>query len=212
MALRGGMSVLGVLISGFSVGMFRAARLGVDPFQSLMSGLEAVIPIRFGTLYLLVNAVMLLLSLALDRRKTGLATLINLTLLGYVAEWSQGLVNTLTGPLGLLGRAVLLLLAIVIMCFGSAMYFNADLGVSTYDALSLVASERQNKVPFQWCRILSDLICVMAAALLLRLAGRTWGELTAAIGPATLITALFMGPLIAWFSRRLPDPAGRYAR
>ena len=212
MALRGGMSVLGVLISGFSVGMFRAARLGVDPFQSLMSGLEAVIPIRFGTLYLLVNAVMLVLSLALDRRKTGLATLINLTLLGYVAEWAQGLVSALTGPLGLFGRAVLLLLAIVIMCFGSAMYFNADLGVSTYDALSLVASERQSKVPFQWCRIVSDLICVTSAALLLRLAGRTWGELTAAIGPATLITALFMGPLIAWFSRRLPDPAGRYQR
>ena len=39
------MSVLGVLICGISVGMFKHASLGVDPFQSLMSGLDAVIPI-----------------------------------------------------------------------------------------------------------------------------------------------------------------------
>ena len=29
--------------------------LGVDPFQSLMSGLDAVIPIHFGTLYVIAN-------------------------------------------------------------------------------------------------------------------------------------------------------------
>ena len=75
------LSVGGVLIGGVSVGLFRTAELGVDPFQSLMSGLEAVIPISFGTLYVIVNALLLLVSLLLDRRKIGLATLINLTLL-----------------------------------------------------------------------------------------------------------------------------------
>ena len=39
------LSVGGVLIGGVSVGLFRTAELGVDPFQSLMSGLEAVVPI-----------------------------------------------------------------------------------------------------------------------------------------------------------------------
>ena len=41
------MSALGVIICGISVGMFKYASLGVDPFQSLMSGLDAVIPIHF---------------------------------------------------------------------------------------------------------------------------------------------------------------------
>ena len=57
------MSLFGVIICGISVGMFKFAALGVDPFQSLMSGLDAVIPIRFGTLYVIVNAVLLLFSL-----------------------------------------------------------------------------------------------------------------------------------------------------
>ena len=56
--------------------------LGVDPFQSLMSGLDAVIPIHFGTLYVIANLLLLVFALAFDRRKIGLATLINLFLLG----------------------------------------------------------------------------------------------------------------------------------
>ena len=48
-------SVLGVAVGGVSVGLFRTAELGVDPFQSLMSGLEAVVPITFGTLYVIVT-------------------------------------------------------------------------------------------------------------------------------------------------------------
>ena len=207
--LRIAMSALGVLVCGVSVGMFRAARLGVDPFQSLMSGLNAVIPIRFGTLYVIVNMILLLFSLVFDRKKIGLATLINLTLLGYVAEFSQRLTEQLLGDPALAGRLGLLAAAIVIMCFGSALYFNAALGVSTYDAVSLVVSERQDRVPFKWCRVISDVVCVAAAFVLLRLGGQSLAELVGSIGPATIITAFFMGPLISLFSRRLPNPTGR---
>ena len=81
------MSVIGVLICGISVGMFKRAELGVDPFQSLMSGLNAVIPIRIGTLYLVANALLLLFALLNDRRKIGIATLINLLFFGYIREY-----------------------------------------------------------------------------------------------------------------------------
>ncbi len=140
------MSALGVAICGISVGMFKYASLGVDPFQSLMSGLDAVIPIRFGTLYVLVNLVLLTFALIFDRRKIGLATLINLFLLGYIAEFSQGICQSLFPNIGLIGRFVLLLIAIVIMCLASAFYFTADLGVSTYEAVLLIWSEKQNRI------------------------------------------------------------------
>jgi uncharacterized membrane protein YczE len=198
-------SVLGVAVGGVSVGLFRVAALGVDPFQSLMSGLEAVIPIRFGTLYLLVNAALLLFSLLLDRRKIGLATLINLTLYGYVVEWAEGLLRGLLPSPGLPIRLLLLAAALLLMCFGTALYFNADLGVSTYDAVSLVISQRQKRVPFRWCRVLSDLVCVLVGAALLRLSGKAWTGITASLGPATLLTAFCMGPLISFFSARLPS-------
>ena len=47
------------------------------------------------------------------------------------------------------GRLVLLAAAIVIMCLASAFYFTADLGVSTYDAVSLIWSEKQNRIRFR---------------------------------------------------------------
>lgn len=198
------MSCLGVIITGVSVGMFRTAALGVDPFQSLMNGLNALIPISFGTLYVIANAVLLLFSLIFDRRKIGLATLINLTLLGYVAEYSQKLFTWLLPGLTLLPSLLLLTAALVVSCFGAAMYFNADLGVSTYDAVSQILSEKQKKVSFRVCRILSDLVCVALGAVLCRLAHMTWVEVTGVVGIGTVLTAFFMGPLISFFSKRLP--------
>lgn len=110
------MSALGVIICGISVGMFKHASLGVDPFQSLMSGLDAAIPIRFGTLYVIVNLLLLTFALVFDRRKIGLATLINLFFLGYIAEFSQRICQLLLPDIGIAGRFILLLIAIVIMC------------------------------------------------------------------------------------------------
>ena len=200
------MCVLGVVICGISVGMFKYAALGVDPFQSLMSGLDAVIPIRFGTLYVLVNLVLLTFALVFDRSKIGLATLINLFLLGYIAEFSQKCVGQLMPAPTLLHRALLLAAAIVIMCLASSFYFTADLGVSTYDALSLIWAEKQNRLPFWVCRVLSDLICVLGGVLLCCLAGYSLKQITGQVGVGTIITAFFMGPLIDFFNRKVAQP------
>ncbi len=198
------MSCLGVVICGVSVGMFRTAALDVDPFQSLMSGLNCVIPLSFGTLYAAANAVLLLFSLVFDRHKIGLATLINLTLLGYAAEYSQLLFETLLPGLTFPASLLLLAIALIAMCFGSALYFNADLGVSTYDAVSLILSEKQTRVSFRVCRITSDLICVLLGALLCRISGMSLMEITGVVGIGTVLTAFCMGPLISFFSDRLP--------
>ncbi len=200
------MSALGVAICGISVGMFKHAALGVDPFQSLMSGLDAVIPIRFGTLYVIVNLVLLGFALAFDRRKIGLATLINLFLLGYIAEFSQGLMARLLPEPTLAVRLGLLAVAIVIMCLASAFYFTADLGVSTYDALALIWSQRQRRVPFAACRVITDLVCVVGGVALCGLAGFTLSQIAGEVGVGTLVTAFFMGPLIEFFNQKVARP------
>ncbi len=200
------MSAIGVVICGVSVGMFKHASLGVDPFQSLMSGLDAVIPLHFGTLYVLANLVLLLFALLLDRRKIGLATLINLFLLGYIAEFSQGVAARLLPDPGLVPRLVLLAVAIVIMCLASAFYFTADLGVSTYDAVALIWSEKQRRLPFSLCRIITDLVCVVAGVALCKLSGFTLRQILGEVGVGTIITAFFMGPLIELFNKTVARP------
>lgn len=200
------MSIFGVLICGISVGMFKHARLGVDPFQSLMSGLNIVLPISFGTLYLAANVVLLLFSLIFDRKKIGIATLINLTLLGYVAEFSQGICERIMPGLGRPGRVILLLVAVLIMCVASSLYFTADLGVSTYDAVSLVISQKNTRLPFRFWRIASDVICVVLGIVLSLIGGGTMADITANVGVGTIITAFFMGPLIQFFNENVAAP------
>ena len=200
------MSALGVIICGISVGMFKHASLGVDPFQSLMSGLDAVIPIRFGTLYVIVNLILLVFALVFDRRKIGLATLINLFLLGYIAEFSRNCMAAILPEPTLPLRLVILAVAIVIMCLASAFYFTADLGVSTYDAVALIWSEKQKRIPFAACRVITDVVCVLGGILLCRAAGFTLRQITGEVGVGTIITAFFMGPLIELFNVRVARP------
>ena len=206
LARRIGMSLCGVIICAIAVGFFKMAAFGVDPFQSLMSGLDQLIPIPFGTLYVIVNGVLLVFSLVFNRHNIGIATFINLFLLGYITQFS---LETLQGwfPAPGIGlRILFLLIGIVVICIGSALYMTADLGVSTYDAVALVISQRQSKVSFAACRIISDIICVLLSAVLCRLSGMSLLEITGVIGAGTIITAFFMGPLIQFFNVHIAQP------
>lgn len=200
------MSVCGVLICGISVGLFKRAAFGVDPFQTLMSGLDAVIPIEFGTLYVIANLLLLMFSLIADKHYIGLATFFNLFLLGYVAQFSHEFLLRTFPELSVAGRFLFLLVGIVIMCLSSSLYFTADLGVSTYDAVSLIISKTWKVWEFRYCRIISDLVCVVIGSAMYLIAGGDLPGLTTIAGIGTIVTAFFMGPLIEFFNVRVAQP------
>lgn len=200
------MSLCGVIVCAVSVGVFKIAALGVDPFQSLMSGLSELIPISFGTLYVIVNLLLLTFSLLTDRSKIGLATFINLFLLGYITEFTYNSLQQLLPDPSMVVRAVCLLIGIVVICFGSALYMTANLGVSTYDAVAIVLSEKWKLGKFQYCRIAADLVCVILGVGCFLLAGGKALEIPTIAGIGTIITAFFMGPLIEFFNVKIARP------
>ena len=195
------MAVFGVVISAVSVGFFKQAAFGTDPFQCLCNGLDKVIPLRFGTLYVIVNVILLSVMLLAARHYIGIATFINLFLTGYIVEFSENTIHRLFGDPGMSVRILYLIIGIAVMCLASAFYFTADLGVSTYDFIALHLSQKQDKVPFRLIRIGTDLICVGIGFAL---------GFTPGIG--TVITALFMGPLITFFIDRVSKPLLRAAK
>ena len=203
---RIGMSLFGVIICAISVGIFKIAALGVDPFQSLMSGLDRMIPIQFGTLYVIVNFVLLGFALIANRHYIGIATFINLFLLGYITQFTYDLLKSVIINPSLFTRFICLLVGIVIICFGSAFYMTADLGVSTYDAVALIMSNSWEIGKFQYVRICTDLICVIVGAIIFIIAGGNISEIPTFIGVGTIFTAFFMGPLIEMFNVRIARP------
>jgi len=202
------MSLFGVLIGAVSVAVFKIAAFGVDPFQTFMAGLDALVPIEFGTLYLIANAVLFLFALFADRHYIGIATFINLFLLGYVITFSYDLLRLipcLAEP-ALVTRIICLIVGIVVLCFGSAFYITADLGVSTYDAVALTMANTWRWGKFKYIRIITDFVCVLVGCSLFLMAGGEWNMLSTIAGIGTIITAFFMGPLIDYFCRRCARP------
>ena len=200
------MSIIGVMIGAVSVGFFKLAAFGVDPFQSFMSGINQMIPINFGTLYVIVNAVLLLFALVFDRHYIGIATFINLFLLGYVVQFSYDTLLTIFPDASILVRTCSFVFGFVALCFGCSVYITADLGVSTYDAIALIMANKWKIGKFKYIRITTDVVCVALGIALFLLGGGKVAAIPAFVGVGTILTAFFMGPLIDFFNRRVSEP------
>jgi len=193
------MTVFGVLIAGFSVGMFNFTNFGMDPFQVLAHGIWLNFSIGYGTFYSILNLLMLIAIFLINKKKIGLGTVINIFLLGYVVQFSSWLFDTLIPSPTLPLKIAFFIVGIIILCFGSSLYFIADMGVSTYDAVALIMSEKKI-ARFQYCRIGTDIICTAVGF-----------SLGAIVGVGTVFTAFFMGPIIAFFNKKISIPL-RYGK
>lgn len=200
------MSLTGVIITAISVGTFKFAALGVDPFQTFMTGMDALIPIGFGTLYVIINAVLLLFALAFDRHYIGISTLINLFLLGYVVDFTVHLLTVLIPEATIVIRVLSFLLGFVFLCLGSSMYMTADLGVSTYDAIALVCTNKWKLGKFRYVRITTDIACILLGVTAFLVSGGSANQISSFLGIGTVLTAFFMGPLIDLFNRKIAQP------
>ena len=200
------MSICGVMIGAVSVGFFKLAALGVDPFQTFMCGINQMIPISFGTLYVIVNAVLLLFALIFDRHYIGIATFINLFLLGYVVEFTHQTLLTIFPDASLAIRITSLVFGFVALCFGSSIYMTADLGVSTYDAVALIMANTWKLGKFKYIRIATDAVCVVLGITLFMLGGGKISAIPAFVSVGTILAASSMGPLIDFFNRNVSIP------
>lgn len=190
----------GVMLSGVAVGFFKRADLGLDPYQCFANGLNRVFPISFGTFYMIVNLIQLILVFFLDRHYIGISTFVNMFLVGYVADFSSSILWNLFPQSGLAFQLIFLVIALIITCIAAALYYTADLGVSTYDAIPLHIADCKPKlfgkvVPFRFVRVISDVICVTV--------GLIFGLMP---GIGTILTAFCMGPLITFFRNTISDP------
>ena len=193
------MTVAGVLLSGFAVGMFNASAFGMDPFQVFAHGTGRLLPVSFGTFYMLLNLLMLVGVFFVDRSKVGLGTFINIFLLGYMVDFSTWVWRQTALVETIALRAVLLAAGVLLLCAASSLYYVGDLGVSTYDSIALCISEKR-KLRFFLVRVSCDLIATAA--------GFAFGEMP---GVGTLVSAFGMGPMISYFNVHMSEPL-RYGK
>lgn len=188
------MAFTGVGLSGFSVGLFKMSLFGTDPFQCLVGGIWNVSHISFGILYMFINLILLVGIFFIGRHYIGIATFMNIFGTGYIVQFTTQYLSRYFSEAAFSTRIILLITGIVIMCFASSLYYTADLGVSTYDAVALLLSDKRSW-SFRYCRISTDFICIFTGVLL-----------HAPAGLGTIVTAFFMGPLIEVFKVHAAEP------
>lgn len=188
------MAFVGVSLTGVSVGFFNYISLGPDPFTVLVNGIASLFGSTYGVFYMVVTGVLFVVVLFLDRHYIGIATLFNLFGIGIIADFVLGILKKVLGEQPLQMRLLLLAFTLVLLCFASSLYMTAQLGVSTYDALSLIMAEKK-LASFRVCRIGTDLTCILVGVLC-----------HSVVGIGTVLTAFGMGPIIHLFLIHVSTP------
>src|SRR5690625_2439364 len=77
--------LIGLILFGLGIGLMVRGRIGVPPWDVLAQGLVNVVGLNFGTITLLIGVVILLLWIPL-RERPGVGTVLNVLLLGPIAQ------------------------------------------------------------------------------------------------------------------------------
>ncbi|MDR0847754.1 MAG: hypothetical protein LBN10_01715 [Propionibacteriaceae bacterium] len=188
------MTIVGVSLVSVAVALLRLSDLGTDPYTVLVMGLAHAFDSTYFVIFTIVSVALLVGALIFARNLLGFGTVCVLLLIGAIADQVFNvLVNVFPDPT-VLTRSLLLIGGIAVMCLGSSLYYTADLGVSPYDCVALRLSRKHPK-RFKYIRITADLTCTGIGFVL----GGT-------VGVGTVVTAFFMGPLIAWMNEHIAKP------
>ena len=92
-------------------------------------------------------------------------------------------------------RFIFMVAGVIVLSFAASLYQTADLGISPYDSIAIIISNKF-KIKFFWARIITDSICVIIS---FALGGITLGIL----GIGSFICALGMGPIVHFFHTKV---------
>lgn len=185
--------VLGNILIGLGVCLFKLSGMGNDPFSAMVMSVSHQLGLSFPNFLIILNLFIFLVEIALGRKFIGIGTFANWFLVGYVAEffiWS--IHSILPTPGGLPGQLLFVVLGVLIISLGASLYQTADAGIAPYDSISLIMVERIRVLPYFWCRMICDVICVVICLL-------TGGL----IGLGTFLCAFGLGPIIHFFNRKI---------
>ena len=182
-------SLVGTFFIAITIGVMRVLDLGVDPFTSLILGICNMTSLPFRIIYPILNGLILLVIFFLNRPMVGWGTLINLLMIGPVADYSAYIFgNIYTNPT-FVSRIVILILATILMAMNVSLYASTNIGVSAYDSLFITINKIKANFSLGKARILTDTLSVIVGFV---------GKATLGVG--TILNVLIMGPLVEFFS------------
>jgi uncharacterized membrane protein YczE len=180
----------GLVLFGAGIGLMVRADLGLAPWDVFHQGLAERAGLSIGTATILTGIVVLVLWLPI-RERPGLGTVLNVLLIGLVADATLALVDE---PSATWQRVGLLVVGIYLFGPGSGWYIGAGLGPGPRDGLMTGIARRGHSV-----RVVRTGIELTVLAIGAVLGG--------SVGIGTILFALAVGPNVHWHLDKMTLPA-----
>ena len=173
---------LGLVLFGFGEGLLIVSGIGASPWNVLHQGIALNLGVSVGTIAFLVSFLVLLLWYFLDQ-KIGMGTIINFIIIAIMIDVT---IFFFDRPDQFFFQLLEVIIGILIIGFGTAMYLIANLGAGPRDGL-MTGLQKKTNTPLALVRICIEIIVVLLGWFL----GGTFG-----IG--TLVFAICIGPSVAF--------------
>jgi uncharacterized membrane protein YczE len=173
----------GLFLYGWSMAMMIQAALGLDPWDVLHQGLARYLPVSFGTVTILVGAVVLLLWIPL-RQWPGLGTISNVFVIGLAADFGLWVIPS---PDSLLARVGLMVSAVILNGLAGAAYIGSHFGPGPRDGL-MTGLVTRTGASIRLVRTSLEVTVLVSGWLL-------GGQ----VGIGTVVYAVAIGPLVQFF-------------
>jgi len=174
---------VGLLLYGLSMALMIHSRLGLDPWDVFHQGVAKRLHLSFGTVVIIVGALVLLLWIPL-RQRPGVGTISNVVVIGVSVDVFLWL---LPAPSALWLRITLLVAGVVLNGVATGMYIGARLGPGPRDGLMTGLVGRTGR-SVRLVRTTIEVAVLLTGFLL----GGT-------VGVATVLYAVSIGPLTQLF-------------
>lgn len=185
--------LIGFACFGFSIAFMKQANFGLGPWDVLSDGLAGLTGMQFGTVSIIIGILLLLLWIPI-REKPGLATVLNVLLVGAFANVTLAIVQS---PGSAFLRSLWFVTGLILAGLGTVLYLGSQLGAGPRDGLMLGLSRRKGWSVSRTRTGLEVLVLILG-----------W-VLGGAVGIGTVIFALTIGPTIQFIASKAGQDLAR---
>lgn len=186
--------LLAVLFMGFFLSFLLKTNYGTDPCSFMNASISSYFGISLGNTMVIVNSILFILEFAFARNHINWGTFANMFLLGYAADFTTYVFDNVIPSefyTAQPSRVIVFAIALIGFLTSAAIYMNANLGLSPFDAIpKFIASSL--KAPFYVVRMLWDFSAILIGFLL-------GGRVTI----ASVILAFTVGPAVSFIGKRI---------
>ncbi|HYK73784.1 MAG TPA: YitT family protein [Pseudoneobacillus sp.] len=131
----------GLLIMALGIVLILKANLGATPWDVLHVGLFYQLGLTIGSWSIIVGFVILGVTALLTKKPPQVGAFLNMLTVGIFIDMYL-LLPFIQTPNYLLGKGIMFLFGLVIMCYGMGLYISANLGAGPRDSLMLALTNR----------------------------------------------------------------------